>query len=60
MTPIPIGSAVHTGLFFSNGPRAIDSWHRVGISAYTGAQGNSTVCAGFSRANFGYRNEATS
>ena len=60
MTALPIGSVVHTPLFIDDGPRAIDSWHRVGISAYTGARGNSTVRAGLSRANFGYRNEATS
>ena len=54
MTALPIGSDVNTLRL------AVDSWHRGGISAYTGTRGNSTVCAGLSRANFGDRNEAMS
>ena len=54
MTALLIGSVAHAQ------PLVIDSWHRVGISAYTRARGNSTVCAGLSRANFGNRNEAMS
>lgn len=52
MTAPLIGSVAHTQRL------AVDLWQRGGNSAYTGARENSTACAGLSRANFGYRNEA--
>jgi len=49
MTAAATGSGIPAPRFADDGARAVDSWHGADVSAYTGARGNSTVRAGFSR-----------